>query len=128
MRNNPLKGATPMNSRNSHEPVNNQARQREESRSRTAITLMRIWLVLGLMVWVVATQAATSVTIMTQNMDAGTDMCDGCPDVTYWKDNQGREQLVWSCRLEEPMKYGGFLRMAPRNGEGAAAAGKPKSL
>ncbi len=41
-------------------------------------------------------------------------MCDGCPDITYWKDDQGREQLVWSCRLEEPMKYGGFLRMQPK--------------
>ncbi len=49
-------------------------------------------------------------------------MCDGCPDVTYWKDEQGREQLVWSCRLEEPMKYGNFLRMAPKNGNGRARA------
>jgi hypothetical protein len=30
-------------------------------------------------------------------------MCDGCPDIPYWKDGQGREQLVWSCRLEEPI-------------------------
>ncbi len=42
-------------------------------------------------------------------------MCDGCPDITYWKDDKGREQLVWSCRLEEPMKYGDFLRMVPKN-------------
>jgi len=43
-------------------------------------------------------------------------MCDGCPDVTYWKDDCGREQLVWSCRLEELTKYGTFLRMVPKNG------------
>ena len=42
-------------------------------------------------------------------------MCDGCPDITYWKDAKGREQLVWSCRLEEPMKHGDFLRMVPKN-------------
>ncbi len=42
-------------------------------------------------------------------------MCDGCPDVTYWKDNNGTEKLVWSCRLEEPMKYGDFLRLVPKN-------------
>ncbi len=42
-------------------------------------------------------------------------MCDGCPDITYWKDKDGREKLVWSCRLEEPMKYGDFLRMVPKN-------------
>jgi hypothetical protein len=42
-------------------------------------------------------------------------MCDGCPDITYWKDKNGIEQLVWSCRLEEPMKYGEFLRMVPKH-------------
>jgi pyruvate-formate lyase-activating enzyme len=46
-------------------------------------------------------------------------MCDGCPDITYWKDEKGREQLVWSCRLEEPMKHGDFLRMVPKK-EGEA--------
>ena len=44
-------------------------------------------------------------------------MCDGCPDITYWKDKDGTEKLVWSCRLEEPMKYGDFLRMVPKNKE-----------
>ncbi len=44
-------------------------------------------------------------------------MCDGCPDITYWKDDAGREQLVWSCRLEELMKYGDFLRMIPKKEE-----------
>ena len=42
-------------------------------------------------------------------------MCDGCPDITYWKDGQGREQLVWSCRLEEQRKFGDFLRLAPKD-------------
>jgi hypothetical protein len=41
-------------------------------------------------------------------------MCDGCPDITYWKDKDGVEKLVWSCRLEEPMKYGNFLHMVPK--------------
>jgi pyruvate-formate lyase-activating enzyme len=36
-------------------------------------------------------------------------MCDGCPDVTVWED-----KLVWSCRLDEPMKFGCFLRAVPR--------------
>lgn len=45
-------------------------------------------------------------------------MCDGCPDITYWKDKDGKEKLVWSCRLEEPMKYGDFLRMVPKREEG----------
>jgi hypothetical protein len=42
-------------------------------------------------------------------------MCDGCPDITYWKDKDGTEKLVWSCRLEEPMQYGDFLHMVPKN-------------
>lgn len=37
-------------------------------------------------------------------------MCDGCPDITVWND-----ELVWSCRLEEPKKYGQFLTSVPRN-------------
>lgn len=41
-------------------------------------------------------------------------MCDSCPDITYWKDKDGNEKLVWSCRLEEPMQYGDFLRTIPR--------------
>jgi len=36
-------------------------------------------------------------------------MCDGCPDMTVYKD-----KLAWSCRLEEPMRYGEFLRSVPR--------------
>jgi len=42
-------------------------------------------------------------------------MCDGCPDITYWKDKDGTEKLVWSCRLEEPMQYGDFLRMISKH-------------
>ncbi len=41
--------------------------------------------------------------------DGRVSMCDGCPDVTVWN---GR--LVWSCRLEEPMRYGGFMRAVPK--------------
>jgi len=41
-------------------------------------------------------------------------MCDGCPDITYWKDENGEEKLVWSCRLEEPMQYGEFLKTVPK--------------
>lgn len=42
-------------------------------------------------------------------------MCDGCPDITYWKDERGNEQLVWSCRMEEPMTYGQFLHTVPKH-------------
>ncbi|MFA6235110.1 MAG: radical SAM protein, partial [Bacteroidota bacterium] len=37
------------------------------------------------------------------------DMCDGCPDITVWND-----QLVWSCRMEEQMRWGQNMRMVPR--------------
>lgn len=40
--------------------------------------------------------------------DGGQNMCDGCPDVTV---HDGR--LVWSCRLEEPRKFGTFVRTVP---------------
>lgn len=36
-------------------------------------------------------------------------MCDGCPDVTVWND-----ELVWSCRLEEQIKFGCFVRAVPK--------------
>jgi hypothetical protein len=32
-------------------------------------------------------------------------MCDACPDITV---HDG--ELVWSCRLEEKLKYGDFVR------------------
>ncbi len=41
--------------------------------------------------------------------DGRQNMCDGCPDMTVWK---GR--LAWSCRLEEPMRYGYFVQTVPR--------------
>jgi hypothetical protein len=41
--------------------------------------------------------------------DGQTNMCDGCPDMTV---HNG--ELVWSCRLEERLKYGCFLTCAPR--------------
>jgi organic radical activating enzyme len=40
--------------------------------------------------------------------DGRQSMCDGCPDMTVY---DGR--LVWSCRLEEPLKYGSFLTASP---------------
>jgi len=46
-------------------------------------------------------------------------MCDGCPDITYWKDENGEEKLVWSCRLEEPMQYGDFLKTVPKKSKEA---------
>jgi hypothetical protein len=36
-------------------------------------------------------------------------MCDGCPDITVWKD-----QLVWSCRMEEQNRWGQNVRIVPR--------------
>ncbi len=41
--------------------------------------------------------------------DGRMNMCDGCPDITVWDD-----QLVWSCRLEEQMKFGCFVRAVPK--------------
>jgi len=38
-------------------------------------------------------------------------MCDSCPDITVWND-----ELVWSCRLEEQMKFGCFVRAVPKSG------------
>lgn len=37
--------------------------------------------------------------------DGRQSMCDGCPDITVYND-----ELVWSCRMEEPKQYGTFLR------------------
>ncbi|UCC83781.1 MAG: radical SAM protein [Gemmatimonadota bacterium] len=41
--------------------------------------------------------------------DGRQNMCDGCPDMTVW---DGR--LAWSCRLEEPMNFGGFVQTVPK--------------
>lgn len=43
--------------------------------------------------------------------DGRQNMCDGCPDMTVWN---GR--LAWSCRLEEPMRFGSFVRTVPKSG------------
>lgn len=54
--------------------------------------------------------------------DGHQNMCDGCPDITVWNG-----KLVWSCRLEEPEKFGDFVQMIPRertrDGESVVAAG-----
>ena len=41
--------------------------------------------------------------------DGRQNMCDGCPDITV---HEG--ELVWSCRLEERMKYGRWLQTVPK--------------
>ncbi len=41
--------------------------------------------------------------------DGSQNMCDGCPDMTVWND-----RLVWSCRLEEPERFGDFVQMVPK--------------
>lgn len=43
--------------------------------------------------------------------DGEANMCDGCPDMTV---HNG--ELVWSCRLDERLRYGCFLNAAPRCG------------
>ncbi len=43
--------------------------------------------------------------------DGRQNMCDGCPDMTVWND-----RLVWSCRLEEPERFGDFVQMVPASG------------
>ncbi len=40
--------------------------------------------------------------------DGTQNMCDGCPDMTVLDG-----KLVWSCRLEEPMRYGCFAHTVP---------------
>ena len=37
-------------------------------------------------------------------------MCDGCPDITVYKD-----ELIWSCRMEERKQYDTWLRTVPKN-------------
>jgi len=41
--------------------------------------------------------------------DGRQNMCDGCPDITV---HDG--ELVWSCRLEERLNFGGFVRTVPK--------------
>ena len=40
--------------------------------------------------------------------DGRQSMCDSCPDMTV---HDG--QLVWSCRLEERLRYGELMRLRP---------------
>lgn len=42
--------------------------------------------------------------------DGMQNMCDSCPDMTV---HEG--ELVWSCRLEERVKYGRFMHTVPRD-------------
>jgi len=42
--------------------------------------------------------------------DGRQSMCDGCPDITVWNG-----QLVWSCRMEEQLKYGHNIRTFPKD-------------
>jgi len=41
--------------------------------------------------------------------DGRMNMCDSCPDITVFGDD-----LVWSCRLEELIHFGGFARGFPK--------------
>lgn len=41
--------------------------------------------------------------------DGRQNMCDGCPDITVWNG-----QLVWSCRMEEQLKYGYNMKTYPK--------------
>lgn len=40
--------------------------------------------------------------------DGRLSMCDSCPDLTVFKD-----ELVWSCRLDERLKFGQLMRLQP---------------
>jgi len=44
--------------------------------------------------------------------DGRASMCDGCPDMTVH-----RGELVWSCRLEEHLRYGQTMRAVPAKRE-----------
>jgi hypothetical protein len=48
--------------------------------------------------------------------DGSQSMCDSCPDITV---HDG--QLVWSCRLEERLKYGELMRMRPARADAGKA-------
>jgi pyruvate-formate lyase-activating enzyme len=39
-------------------------------------------------------------------------MCDGCPDITVHDD-----RLVWSCRMDELVNFGDWMRAVPKRGE-----------
>jgi hypothetical protein len=53
--------------------------------------------------------------------DGRLSMCDGCPDITV---HEG--ELVWSCRLEERIKYGAFAsRAVPKEARETVDAPEP---
>ena len=54
--------------------------------------------------------------------DGSMNMCDGCPDITV---HNG--ELVWSCRLDERLRFGCFLTAAPKPTVAAAARTVPES-
>jgi MoaA/NifB/PqqE/SkfB family radical SAM enzyme len=42
--------------------------------------------------------------------DGRQNMCDGCPDITVWNG-----ELVWSCRMEEQLKFGMNVKTYPKD-------------
>lgn len=42
--------------------------------------------------------------------DGRQNMCDGCPDMTVWNNT-----LVWSCRMEEQLRFGHNLKSYPKD-------------
>ena len=42
--------------------------------------------------------------------DGRQNMCDGCPDITIWNN-----KLVWSCRMEEQLRYGLNVKTFPKD-------------
>jgi hypothetical protein len=54
--------------------------------------------------------------------DGRQSMCDGCPDMTIHED-----KLVWSCRLDERLQFGQFMRAVPSEQEFPAEAAVPVS-
>ena len=44
--------------------------------------------------------------------DGRQSMCDACPDMTVFED-----ELVWSCRLDEKLQFGQFMRTVPTTGQ-----------
>ena len=54
--------------------------------------------------------------------DGRQNMCDACPDMTVWND-----RLVWSCRLEEPERFGDFVQMVPKSGRLVSDSSRSRS-
>lgn len=52
--------------------------------------------------------------------DGRQSMCDGCPDMTVCDG-----ELAWSCRLEECIHFGQFLRTVPKE-QAIARAAQPE--